>query len=57
MRFISVIFAVLVLLCSYSFAEFSMAPYLYSGENASGVAIVSFASANGTAKLVKGDGV
>jgi hypothetical protein len=49
--------AVLALLCSYSFAEFSMAPYLYSGENASGVTMVSFASANGSAKLVKVNGV
>ncbi|MCX6770508.1 MAG: hypothetical protein NTX79_00470 [Candidatus Micrarchaeota archaeon] len=57
MRFISVMLAVLALLCSYSFAEFSMAPYLYPGENASGVAIASFASANGTAKLVKVNGV
>ena len=56
MRFISVMLAVLVLLSSYSFAEFSMAPYLYSGENASGVTMVSFASANGTAKLVKVNG-
>jgi len=56
MRFISVIFAVLMLLCSYSFAEFSMAPYLYQGESASGVTMVSFASANGTAKIVKVNG-
>jgi len=56
MRFISVMLAALVLLCSYSFAEFSMAPYLYPGESASGVTIVSFASANGTTKLVKVNG-
>jgi len=56
MRFVSVMLAVLVLLCSYSFAEFSMAPYLYPGENASGVAMVSFTTANGTAKLVKVNG-
>ena len=56
MRFISVMLSVLALLSSYSFAEFSMAPYLYSGENASGVTMVSFASANGTAKLVKVNG-
>ena len=57
MRFIPVMLAILVLLCSYSFAEFSIAPYLYSGESASGVTIASFASANGTAKLYKVNGV
>ena len=57
MRSISVIFAVLALFCSYSFAEFSMAPYLYPGENASGVTTVSVASANGTAKMFKVNGV
>ena len=57
MRFIPVMLAALAILCSYSFAEFSMAPYLYPGENASGVAITSFASANGTAKIVKVNGV
>ena len=56
MRFISIIFSVLMLLCSYSFAEFSMAPYLYPGESASGVSTTSFASANGTAKIVKVNG-
>ena len=57
MRFIPVMLAVLALFCSYSFAEFSMAPYLYPGENASGVTMASFASANGTAKIVKVNGV
>ena len=57
MRFIPVMLAVLALFCSYSFAEFSMSPYLYSGETASGVTTVSFASANGTAKLFKVNGV
>ncbi len=57
MRFISAIFAVLVLFCSYSFADFSMAPYLYSGETASSVTTASFASANGTATLYKVNGV
>ncbi|MFA6327941.1 MAG: hypothetical protein WCY41_00680 [Candidatus Micrarchaeia archaeon] len=56
MRFISVVFAVLVLLCSYSFADFSMAPYLYSGESASQVTAVSFASDSGAAKLVMVNG-
>jgi len=56
MRFISVMLAVLALFCSYSFAEFSMSPYLYPGETAAGVAMVSFTSANGTAKLVKVNG-
>lgn len=57
MKFISVMFAVLVLFCSYSFADFSMAPYLYSSETASGVTTASFASPNGTATLYKVNGV
>ncbi|MFA6907702.1 MAG: hypothetical protein WC263_02645, partial [Candidatus Micrarchaeia archaeon] len=57
MRFIPVMLAVLALLCSYSFADFSMSPYLYPGETAAGVTTVSFASANGTAKLIKVNGV
>ena len=56
MKFISVMLAVLALFCSYSFAEFSMAPYLYPGETASGVTMVSFSSQNGTAKLIKVNG-
>ena len=56
MRFIPVVFAVLVLLCSHSFAEFSISPYLYPGETASSVTIASFAAANGTAKLFKVNG-
>ncbi|MFA5929534.1 MAG: hypothetical protein WC861_01500 [Candidatus Micrarchaeia archaeon] len=56
MRFIPVLLAVLALFCSYSFAEFSVSPYLYPGENASGVTTLSFASPNGTAKIIKVNG-
>lgn len=52
MKFAYVLLAVAVLLSS-SFAEFSMDPYLYSGESASSVSVVSFAAQGGTAKLYK----
>ena len=52
MRFVVALFALAVLF-SAPFAEFSMAPYMYSGENAAGVTVVSFASGNSTAKIIK----
>jgi hypothetical protein len=55
MRFLAVLLSI-ALLSSFAFAEFSMAPYLYPGETQSSVAIVSFTSADGAAKLYKVNG-
>ena len=55
MRFVAALFALSMLLCA-AFADFSMAPYLYAGENASSVTSTSFAAPNGTAKIISVNG-
>lgn len=55
MRFAAAIFA-FALLFSVAFADFSMAPYLYSGETAASVSTASFSSPNGAAQLIKVNG-
>ncbi len=53
MRFLAVLISAVILLSSFSFAAFSVAPYLYSGESESSVTSVSFASSAGSATLYK----
>jgi len=53
MKSIPVLLAAIMLFSSFSFADFSITPYLYSGETASDVTSVSFSSPNGTAALYK----
>lgn len=55
MRFLAVLLSAM-LLCSLSFAAFSVSPYLYPGETSSSVATASFATDGGTATLYKING-